>query len=85
MYNLGQKIVDKFRKLNEIGFSMEQFMADFSKFFSINNALPQLEQLLVPSLGLCCNSVAHNINFKRLKSIFRDENVFSQAILERGL
>lgn len=28
-YNLGQKILGKFKKLNEIDFSMERFRADF--------------------------------------------------------
>lgn len=52
MYNLGQKIVDRFRKLSKIVFYMKQFTAHFSRFSSINNALLQLEQLLVPNLYL---------------------------------
>ena len=33
-YNLGQKVGDKFTKLNKIGFSMECFTADFLQFFT---------------------------------------------------
>ena len=34
MYNLGQKIGDKFTKLSKIGFSMECITAEFLQFFS---------------------------------------------------
>ena len=35
-YNFGQKVVDKFTKLTKIGFSIEWFTADFSRFSSAN-------------------------------------------------
>ena len=34
MYNLGQKVGDKFPKLSKIGFSMECFIADFLQIFT---------------------------------------------------
>ena len=34
MYNLGQKVEDKFTKLSKIGFSTECFTADFLQFFT---------------------------------------------------
>ena len=33
-YNPGQKVGDKFTKLNKMGFSIECFSADFLQFFS---------------------------------------------------
>ena len=34
VYNYGQKVGDKFTKLNKTGFSMECFTADFLQFFN---------------------------------------------------
>ena len=34
LYNLGQKVGDKFTKFSKIGFSMECFTADFLQFFT---------------------------------------------------
>ena len=34
LYDLGQKVVDQFKKLCKIGFSMKCLTADFSKFFT---------------------------------------------------
>ena len=36
LYNLGQKVGDKFTKLSKIGFFMECFTADFLQFLSKN-------------------------------------------------
>ena len=34
IYNLGQKVGDKFTKLSQIGLSIECFTADFLQFFT---------------------------------------------------